>query len=340
MPSKLADVARHAGVSTATASRVLNNKMVMPIPQPTVDRIRRAARELHYVPNRLARALATRRTYTLGFYTQEMTDPHGAVLLDTIETAARERGYHVLVSARLESVAHAAHVDGLIALRPPSETAAAVRPLEYPVIHIYPWREPAANTIGWSDYEAAREAARYLASLGHRQVAGLYGSDAGDKEAGFRAGCAETGMTLEECRETSAVLDFATRAAYNDFFRGSGYRLTRQVLRDHPAITAVFARNDVVAAGVLQALRDVEIAVPSRMSVLSYYDTLLASCVAPPLTSMRTPIEEAGRIAVGRLIDAIEGGETQFPGLLLPTSLVVRGSTAPAPGSQRKYQAA
>jgi DNA-binding LacI/PurR family transcriptional regulator len=339
MPSKLADVARHAGVSTATASRVLNDKMVMPIPQPTVDRIRRAARELHYVPNRLARGLATRRTYTLGFYTQEMTDPHSAVLLDTIETAARARGYHVLVSARRESVAYAAHVDGLIALRPPSEAVALWR-LECPVIHIYPVREPAANTIGWSDYEAAREAARYLAGLGHRSVAGIYGSDAGEKEAGFRAGAAEAGLALAEYRETTAVLDFATRAEYNDFFRGSGYRLTQQMLRDRPAISAVFARNDVVAAGVLQALRDAGVAVPARVSVLSYYDTLLASCVAPPLTSMRTPIEEAGRIAVARLIDAIEGGETQFPGLLLPTSLVVRGSTAAAPASQREYQAA
>ena len=111
--ASITDVARMAGVSITTASRVLNNKMVMPIPQHTVDRIRHAARDLHYVPNRLARGLATRRSYTLAFYTQEMTDPHGAVLLDTIETAARERGYHVIVSARLESVAHAASVDGL-----------------------------------------------------------------------------------------------------------------------------------------------------------------------------------------------------------------------------------
>lgn len=331
MPSKLADVARNAGVSTATASRVLNNKMVMPIPQHTVDRIRRAARELHYVPNQLARGLATRRTYTLGFYTQEMTDPHGAVLLDTIETAARERGYHVLVSARRESVAYAAHVDGLIALRPPAEAVSA-DPLECPLVSVYPMREPVPNAIGWSDYDAAREAARYLASLGHRHVVGIYGADAGDKEAGFRVGASEAGMALTELRETAEVLSFGTRAEYNDFFRGSGYRLTRRMLQDRPEVTALFARNDVVAAGVLQALRDAEVPVPARLSVLSYYDTLLASCVAPPLTSMRTPIEEAGRIAVARLIDAIESGQSRFPGLLLPTALVVRGSTGPPPG--------
>src|SRR5436190_1719175 len=82
---------RRAGVSSATASRVLNNKLAMPIPERTVDRIRLAARDLNYVPNRLARALATRRTHTLGFYSGEITDPHGAALLDTIQAAARRR---------------------------------------------------------------------------------------------------------------------------------------------------------------------------------------------------------------------------------------------------------
>jgi LacI family transcriptional regulator len=86
----------------------------------------------------------------------------------------------------------------------------------------------------------------------------------------------------------------------------------------------------VVAAGTLQALREAGVAVPERISLLSYYDTLLASCLAPPLTSVRTPIEEAGRLAVDRLIDSIEPGETTFPGTMLPTSLIPRDSTGPA----------
>src|SRR5947209_3337985 len=180
MPATLADVARRAGVSTAAVSRVLNNKLVKPIPQSTADRIRLAAQELNYVPNRLARGLATRRTYTLGFYTEEMTDPHGAVLLDTIETAARERGYHVFVSARLESMARAASVDGVIALWPRYRST-GFPPLECPVAYISPLREPMPNTLSWSDYEGARAAALHLAALGHRTVAGIYAFDAGDK---------------------------------------------------------------------------------------------------------------------------------------------------------------
>src|SRR5207302_7090562 len=110
-------------------------------------------------------------------------------------------------------------------------------------------------------------------------------------------------------------------------------------LSERPETTAVFTRNDVIAAGVLQALREAGIAVPDRISVLSYYDTLLARCASPPLTSVHTPIEEAGRLAVGRLIDAIEGRVSSFEGIQLPTSLIIRDSTAPAPGEGKSQRA-
>jgi len=332
MAAKLTDVARRAGVSPTTASRVLNNKMAMPIPQHTVDRIRHAAQDLRYVPNRLARGLAARRSYTLGFYTHEMTDPHGAVLLDVIEAAARERGYYVLVSARVESVAGAASVDGVVALRPPAASE-ELSGLECPVVSIYHSRSPVENTIGWSDFDAGRTAARHLAELGHRRLAGIYGSDAGDKGPGLSAGAEEAGLELVAYQEAPGRLPGRTRAEYNAFFLNSGYQLTRRMLSERPDLTAIFARNDVVAAGVLQALREAAISVPQQMSVLSYYDTLIAACTVPPLTSVRTPIEEAGRLAVGRLIDAIEGGETRFAGVHLPTSLIIRQSTGPAPVS-------
>src|SRR6478735_6306199 len=123
MAVTLAEVARSAKVSTGTASRVLNNKMVMPIPQTTVDRIRQAARELNYTPNRHARALVTRRTHALGFFSREITDPHGAALLDTIQAQARRRGYTVVVSSHLQSLAGSGHADGIIAFYPPFSRA-------------------------------------------------------------------------------------------------------------------------------------------------------------------------------------------------------------------------
>jgi len=331
MSVTLAEVARRAGVSTGTASRVLNNKMVMPIPQHTVDRIHKAAREMSYTPNRHARALATRRTHTLGFCSEELTDPHGAVLLETVQAEAVRRGYHLVVSSHRESLTAAGHTDGLIAFRPPSEACETPRGRQ-PVLYVYPSRVPLLNTIGWSDYEAARSVAHTLASLGHRTVAGIYGAGAPDKQPGFAAGAGEAGLEIVELFETEEPLEYRTQAEYVEFFLESGYRLALRMLREHPRTTAVFARNDVLGAGVLHALRDAGVPVPGRMSVVSYNDTLVAACAAPPLTSVRTPIREAGRLAVERLIQAIERGEAGFPGRLLPTEFIVRGSTAQREG--------
>lgn len=335
MPVTLAEVARRAGVSTGTASRVLNNKMVMPIPQPTVDRIRKAARELDYTPNRHARALVTRRTHALGFFSQEITDPHGAALLDTIQGEARRRGYPVVVSSRLETLCGGGQTDGVIAFYPPYQLPAGafpaqpiLPPLDSPVIHVYPAREAVPNTIGWSDYDGAREAARYLASLGHRKAAGIYAAGSPDKAAGFAAGAAESNMEVVSFLEQEEPLDYQTQAEYLRFFLGSGYRLARRMIAERPDVTAVFARNDVLAAAVLQALRDAAVSVPEQVSVISYNDSLVAACAAPPLTAIRTPIQEAGRLAVERLIRAIEGAEQSFAGVLLPSLLVPRASTA------------
>lgn len=324
MPT-LADVARRAGVSKTTVSRVLNNKLTMAIPQQTADRIREAARELQYVPDRLARALATRRSYTLGLYDRDMTGPIGILLLDAIETAARERDYHVLVSARLESMGQAAGIDGLIVVGEPSQMPRAP---ECPVVYVYPSREVRPNMVSWSDYAATRDAARYLAALGHRHVAAIYGSHGANRRAGFAAGAAESGLILAEFLETPDAPSFKTREEYDDFYLGSGFRLAQQMLRTHPETTAVFARNDLLAAGVLRALHEAGVPVPARMSVLSYNDTSLARGAFPPLTSFRSPVEAAGRLAVDRLIEAVEGGDPHFPGMELPTSLIVRASTA------------
>ena len=120
------------------------------------------------------------------------------------------------------------------------------------------------NPIGWSDYEAAWEAARYLASLGHRAVAGIYGAAAVDGEPGFAAGAAATGLDLVEYLELDEPFDYESQAEYVEFFLGSGYRLGWRGCWRTSRATAVFVRNDVLAAGALQALRDAGIAVRDR----------------------------------------------------------------------------
>jgi DNA-binding LacI/PurR family transcriptional regulator len=320
----LADVARLAAVSPSTVSRVFNNKMVMRIPPLTIDRIRQAASDLSYSPNRLARALATRRTQALGFYTREMTDPHGALLLDCIEAAARELGYHVLVSSHLASIAGSAQVDGIVALS--EEDLLSHTTL--PQVTIALRSELPRNTIGWSDYEGGRQAARHLAELGHRRIAALYIVPAPGKQEGFRAAAQDLGLSICEFVDGRGAEFLHTQEAYRTFFQKAGFDAAMALLEKHRDITAIFTRNDVLAMGVLQALYSRGIAVPRQMSLISYSDTILAQCAAPAITSVHTPIVEAGKLAVVKLIELIEGGAATFESVILPTTLVKRDSTA------------
>jgi LacI family transcriptional regulator len=109
----------------------------------------------------------------------------------------------------------------------------------------------------------------------------------------------------------------------------NGYLLTQEFLREGGEATAIFARNDFLALGAMRALREAGLRVPQDISVIGYNDTILARCADPPLTSVRTPIAQAGSLAVERLIQAIEEKETRFPGVMLPTSITERASCAP-----------
>lgn len=321
----LAEVATRAGVSKATASRVLNNKMVMPIPETTIERIKRAAEELGYRPNALARALATRRTHTLGIYTREMTDPHFAQMLEAVEAKARGMSYHVVVGGELEGIAGEGRVDGVLMLASPREAQFA--PLLRDTVSVFVWSEsqPTPNCVSWNDIEGAYQAGQYLLRLGHRRVAGLFGDYPPEeppypKVLGFRKAMQEGGAQWQEYQKKLSPDQF-----------DNGYLLTQELLRASERATAIFARNDFLAIGALKALREAGIAVPQEMSVVGYNDTVLARYTDPALTSVRTPIAQAGEIAVERLVKAIETKESEFPGTVLPTSLTLRDSCAPPP---------
>ncbi|HZP80586.1 MAG TPA: LacI family DNA-binding transcriptional regulator [Chthonomonadaceae bacterium] len=321
----IVDVAKRARVSPGTASRVLNNKMVMPISPLTVARIRQAAEELGYRPNALARALALRKTHTLGLCYDVMTDPHFARMLEAVEAKARALGYRLLVSSEPESLVHQGVVDGLLIVGLPESYAANAFPAGKAVAFISPAQEPAPRCVVWSDFEGVSMATRYLLRLGHRQIAALLGEENAtrsfaDKRAGFRHAMAESG---------AAGYEYAG-ALHSDRIE-NGYLLTRRLLSEHPDITALFARNDYLALGAMEALREAGLNIPEQVSVVGYNDTLLARCASPHLTSVRTPFAEAGVLALERLVEAIECGVAEFPGALLPVTLTERDSCAPPP---------
>jgi LacI family transcriptional regulator len=326
----LADIARRAEVSPGTVSRVLNNRMNMPISQPTIERIRRAAEELGYRPNSLARALATGKTQTVGLYYRGTTETMFLRILEAVETKARERGYHLIVSSDRESFADGSRIDGLIHISA-RDTSPTSSPLGgKPVMYVTPSGENLdrdANTVTWSEFAAAHLAVQHLTALGHRHIGAIWGyySDREPRSPrvlGFRAALAEAGATgAEEFEE-----------AHPDPIRQGFLQMRRLLARsDAERITAVFARNDYMAMGALQVLHEAKIAVPTRMSLLHYGDSVLSRVAWPPLTSVSHPNAEASVLALEQLIAMIEDGRESFPTVVLPVTLRERGSCAAPP---------
>ncbi len=322
-PATLADVAREAGVSAATVSRVLNSKLAIPITPETEQRIREAAERLMYRPNALARALATRHTYTVALFTREMTDPHFAQMLPPVEEALRTRGYRLAVCSDTEGMLTEGRVDGAILLADPTGDEQGFGRLPIPTVFVWSARVPLPNCVTWDDVAGAALAVGHLASHGHRAIVGLFGDypetdKVADKVAGYRAAMATVaGSTSLEWRGSLSSDQFE-----------NGYLLTRRALQAGRSWTAIFARNDYLALGAARALREAGIAIPGDVSVVGYNDTVLARVADPPLSSILTPIAEAGALAAARLVEAIEQRRRAVPGVTLPVSLTERDSCA------------
>jgi len=330
-PATLADVAREARVSIATVSRVLNSKLSVPISPGTEVRIRDAAARLRYRPNAIARALATQRTHTAALLSMEMTDPHFAQMLGSVEQALRERGYRLAVCSEAEGLLTEGRVDGAILLADPAKGAPGFDRIQVPTVYVWSARVPLPNCVTWDDEAGAALAVSHLAQLGHRAIAGLFG-DYGDEDvvpdklAGYRAAMRviSAGAQADGLLGNSAQLEW--RGMLSDDQFENGYLLTRRALEAGRQWTAIVARNDFLALGAMRALREARVAVPDAVSVVGYNDTILASVADPPLTSVLTPIAEAGAIAAASLVAAIEHRGQSVPGVVLGVRITERGS--------------
>jgi LacI family transcriptional regulator len=323
--------------------------MHMPIPPTTIERIKKAAEELGYKPNVMARALATGKTHTLGLYSTEMTDTHFAQMLEAMEAKAASLGYHLIVSSALDVVSRKGQVDGSVVLGAPDNPEFAGLSRHVPTVFVYNAPELRPNLVGWNDEEGMQLAVQYLVGLGHRQFVALfcYGEErrlsppnAGDQTPTVYCPRATLAQHLKVSGFRSAILDAKAEATecWNAFHPDrvaqgyqieNGYQAIKRLLERGTEFTAIVARNDFLALGALRALREANIAVPGEVSVVGYTDSIQALCADPLLTSVRTPIARAGELAIETLIQLIAEGESHFNGTMLPTSLTIRQSCAP-----------
>ncbi|MEN6355502.1 MAG: LacI family DNA-binding transcriptional regulator [Armatimonadota bacterium] len=320
------DIAGQLGLSAATVSRVLNRRKDALISEATRTRVLSAAKQMGYKPNTMARALVTGKTYNIGLFAEDMqerTGPHFARMLEAMEPKARELGYRMVVCGELDSVLSSGMVDGIVLLAS-SHPQLTSQFDHISRIFVHPSPDVAPNSVCWNDQEGTRKALDYLLSLGHRSIAGILGDIRPETESyspkvvGFRRAMAENNLHWREYIGTKSTDQF-----------GNGYLLTKELLADPGDVTALFARNDFIALGAMKAIMESGLSIPDDISVIGYNDTILARCAYPGLTSVHTPIAEAGVIAVEHLVESIEGDNEEFVGAALPTSLTVRDSCAP-----------
>ncbi len=333
--STITDVADAAGVSIKTVSRVFNDEPN--VRQATRDRVLAAATALDYHPNVAARSLAGRRTFLIGL-AYENPSPNYVVDLQTgaLDRLKGER-YRLLVlpfedavaaSGKMQAIARASGLDGIVLAPPLCDDVATVTELEacgLPYTRIGPTSGGSqAPDVVMDDIGAARAVVDHLAGLGHRRIAIVRGdpthASSTARLEGYRAGLVAHGITPDPCLEVVGAYTFA-----------SGYAAGKALLAAAVRPTAIFASNDDMAAGVLNAAHEAGVAVPAALSVVGFDDSNIASVVWPRLTTIHQPIRDMAREATGALLALIEdkaGSAPPQPHLALPFQLVIRGSTA------------
>jgi LacI family transcriptional regulator len=333
------DVAREAGVSVATVSRVFNDSQR--VNEETRRRVRAVAEGLHFWPNGVARSLITNRTHAIGVL---LPDLHGEFFSEVIrgmDLAARREGLHVLVSSshsdtdELVSTLRSmrGRIDGLIVMAPDVDSAPSIRASAWdcPVVLLGPGGEvPDFDTVSIANYDGAYAVVRHLQRLGHRRIATITGPvrnvDARQRLEGYRAAMREAGVSGTKTLEV-----------LGDFTEPSGYQGAQVILRLSPRPTAVFVGNDVMAVGVLGALRDAGVRVPRDMAVVGFDDIAIARHLTPPLTTVHVDAYQMGERALHRLLrrDRGEPAPTRSHEVL-PTWLVVRESCGGSPVGGRR----
>ncbi|WP_420077420.1 LacI family DNA-binding transcriptional regulator [Streptomyces sp. JL3001] len=326
------DVARLAGVSKQTVSRVLNDHPS--VRAETRETVLSAMRTLGYRPSRSARSLASGRTRMVGVISFDAARYGPASILTAINTAAQEAGYLLssiaLDTAEPDTVVEAVNrlsaegADGVIAIAPQLWVGKALADtrLGTPLIVLENGLDADTQQVTGDSRAGARKAVEYLLGLGHRTVWHIAGPT-GWTSADHRLGSWQASLEAAGAAVPTPLI--------GDWSADSGYELGRQLAR-RTDVTAVFASNDQMALGLLHALHEAGRSVPRDISVVGYDDVPEAAHFLPPLTTVRTDFAEIGTRSLRLLLDRLDG--TEEPSRtrsLVPVDLVIRASSGPPP---------
>jgi len=330
-PSKVTiiDVAAEANVSYGTVSRVINNNVH--VKQETRDRVQKTMRRLGYVANRQARSLAGGRTNSIGVLVPDLGTGYigeiirgidaelglkdlDLILYTTHRTASKEANYVANLAKGM--------VDGLLLVLPrsPADFIGTLTQRNFPFVLIdHQGIGQDCPAVGAANWQGGFTATEYLIKLGHRRI-------------GFITGWMDLGCALDRldgyrsALRTNHIPEGPELIYEGTFFQPDGYTGASNLLDLPNPPTAIFASNDVMAMGVMDAVRNKGLRVPDDVSVIGFDDIPQASLIRPALTTIRQPLEKMGRVATQMLVELLSQPQKQIGRIELPTELIVRDS--------------
>ncbi|MDY0110648.1 MAG: LacI family DNA-binding transcriptional regulator [Candidatus Krumholzibacteria bacterium] len=327
--ANIRDVARAAGVSIATVSRVFNNLEL--VNGETARRVLQAAAACDYWPNEAAKSLTTNRCNAFGVLLPDLYGEFYSEIIRGIDQRARQARYQILLSsshANNDDVFNAARamlgrVDGLILMTPDTVSPDVVERVRkrLPIVLLNPsFAADGCGSVAIDNYGGAYAATSHLLQLGHRDIAMIAGPagnvDADERRRGFQTALREFG--LDPARAETEV---------GDFREAAGHAAGLTILARRPQPTAVFAANDSMAIGLLGATREQGLRVPDDLAVVGFDDITIARYLNPPLTTVTVDIFGLGRKAVAMMLATVEAADAHSPDReVLPAVLTVRES--------------
>jgi len=330
----LEEIAKLAGVSRSTVSRVVNDQPN--VREPVRERVWQVIRETGYQPHAAARSLVTRRTRIVGVIIPEavttlFTDPFFPYLLCGITQTCNSQGYHLMLSLfngpagpeeMYRRVVGGGHLDGMVVASTRMDDPLIGRLLDdgVPVVMVGRHPDERVRYVDVDNVAGARMAVDHLARLGHRRIGTITGPlnmpGAADRLEGYRKAMEAHRLPMDD----GLIVE-------GDFTEESGMAAARRLLS--LPVTAIFAASDIMAVGALKVIRETELQVPRDVALVGFDDIPIAAALQPALTTVRQPIEQMGSMAASLLLSLLEGppeGRPPAQRLILPAKLVVRES--------------
>lgn len=327
--ANIKEVAKKAGVSVATVSRVLNNSDL--VSEETKERVLKAIKELNYHPNLLSRNLRHLKTKMILALLPNVSNPFYARVVKGIEDVAHKHGYNVMLCntdsnpekerAYLELLKNKL-ADGVILMASTmKKEELTLLAKNYPVVQCCEYIEDAgASYVSIDNFSAAYKAVRHLINLGHSKIALLSCKNefisTKLREEGYKKALEEAGIKFDE-----------KLVKYGDYSFKSGIRAAKELLSMQEKPTAIFAISDIMAIGVIKALKEAKLKVPENVAVVGFDDINFASMYDPAVTTISQPKYDLGCVAMEMLLNFIEGKQKNPQGVFLEHELVIREST-------------